>query len=99
MGSVVLKVSFPLGRYHGTAWLRGHNEGVVDWPPAPWRVLRALVATWKSYLEPVGDSQNSAQDGTTDSIQEGDFLALLDALKRSIKRWSKKISKRGRYRR
>jgi len=81
MDSVVLKVRFPLGRYHGTTWLRGHNEGVVDWPPAPWRVLRAFVAIWKSRLEPIRDPQNSVQDSEKNGIQEGTFFALLDALK------------------
>jgi CRISPR-associated protein Csb2 len=39
---------FPLGRYHGNPWGRNVNEGGVDWPPEPWRILRALVATWKT---------------------------------------------------
>jgi CRISPR-associated protein Csb2 len=37
---------FPLGRYHATPWDRSVNEGAVEWPPSPWRLLRALVATW-----------------------------------------------------
>ncbi len=41
-----LAVRFPLGRYHATAWDRSVNEGEVEWPPSPWRLLRALVATW-----------------------------------------------------
>ena len=35
------------GRYHATPWGRHVNEGVPEWPPSPWRLLRALVATWK----------------------------------------------------
>lgn len=41
-----LAVQFPLGRYHATSWDRSVNEGDVEWPPSPWRLLRALVATW-----------------------------------------------------
>jgi CRISPR-associated protein Csb2 len=41
-----LAIRFPLGRYHATPWDRSVNEGVVEWPPSPWRLLRALVATW-----------------------------------------------------
>lgn len=41
-------VTFPWGRYHGTPWGRNVNEGVVDWPPEPWRIVRALYATWRS---------------------------------------------------
>ncbi len=37
---------FPTGRYHATPWDRQVNEGEVEWPPSPWRLLRALVATW-----------------------------------------------------
>ncbi len=32
------------GRYHATGWDHHVNEGTVEWPPSPWRVLRALVA-------------------------------------------------------
>lgn len=42
--AVTLHVQFPAGRYHATAWGHHVNEGVVDWPPAPLRVLRALFA-------------------------------------------------------
>jgi CRISPR-associated protein Csb2 len=44
--SVTVAIRFPLGRYHATPWDHSVNEGVVEWPPAPWRLLRALVATW-----------------------------------------------------
>lgn len=43
---VEIAVRFPFGRYHATAWGRHHNEGAVDWPPSPWRLLRAIYATW-----------------------------------------------------
>lgn len=44
--TVTLAIRFPLGRYHATPWDRSVNEGAVEWPPSPWRLLRALVATW-----------------------------------------------------
>ncbi len=37
---------FPAGRYHATPWGRHVNEGAVAWPPEPYRILRALIATW-----------------------------------------------------
>jgi CRISPR-associated protein Csb2 len=43
-------LSFPSGRYHATPWARHVNEGVPEWPPSPWRLLRALIATWKRKL-------------------------------------------------
>src|SRR5574337_833496 len=41
---------FLAGRYHATPWGRHVNEGAVEWPPSPWRILRALVATWRRTL-------------------------------------------------
>lgn len=40
-----VKFRFPGGRYHATPWGHHVNEGLVEWPPSPWRLLRALVAT------------------------------------------------------
>ena len=42
----VLELRFLAGRYHATPWGRHVNEGAVEWPPAPWRIVRALIATW-----------------------------------------------------
>lgn len=42
-----IELTFPAGRYHATPWGRHVNEGAVEWPPSPYRFLRALVATWK----------------------------------------------------
>lgn len=50
--SVTLSVRFLAGRYHATPWDRQVNEGVVEWPPSPWRLLRALVAAWHKSAEP-----------------------------------------------
>jgi CRISPR-associated protein Csb2 len=43
----LIKLTFPAGRYHATPWGRNVNEGVAEWPPSPWRLLRAIVAVWK----------------------------------------------------
>jgi CRISPR-associated protein Csb2 len=43
-----LEISFPWGLYHANPWGRHVNEGVVEWPPSPWRLLRALYATWRT---------------------------------------------------
>ncbi len=37
---------FPAGRFHATPWGRHVNEADVEWPPSPWRIVRALVAVW-----------------------------------------------------
>lgn len=46
-----IAITFSLGRFHATPWGRHVNEAVPEWPPSPWRILRALVATWKRKLD------------------------------------------------
>ncbi|MDQ3151354.1 MAG: type I-U CRISPR-associated protein Cas5/Cas6, partial [Actinomycetota bacterium] len=43
-----LVLTFPRGRYRATPWGRHVNEGAVELPPSPWRLLRALYATWRT---------------------------------------------------
>lgn len=38
------KLRFPGGRYHATPWGHHVNEGLIEWPPSPWRLLRAFIA-------------------------------------------------------
>lgn len=44
---LAVEIRFLTGRFHATPWGRNVNEGVAEWPPSPWRFLRALVAAWK----------------------------------------------------
>jgi CRISPR-associated protein Csb2 len=72
-----LAVRFPLGRYHANPWGQAVNEGATEWPPSPWRVLRALIATWHTrwpdlpvpvfdaLLDQLGDPLSYAVPGTT----------------------------------
>lgn len=42
-----IQLSFPWGRYYAHPW--GINPSRLrepEWPPSPWRLLRALVSTW-----------------------------------------------------
>lgn len=45
--TTVLTVALPWGKFHATPWGHHVNEALVEWPPSPWRVLRALFSTWK----------------------------------------------------
>lgn len=47
---LTLLLQFPGGRYHATPWGHHVNEGQVEWPPSPWRLLRALIACGYSTL-------------------------------------------------
>ncbi|CAN5153935.1 hypothetical protein BH20ACT16_BH20ACT16_03120 [soil metagenome] len=48
---VGLAIGFDLGRYHATAWGAHVNEATVEWPPSPWRLLRALYAAGLTNLD------------------------------------------------
>ena len=43
---IALQFKLIIGRYHATPWDKQVNEGTVEWPPSPWRLLRALIAAW-----------------------------------------------------
>ncbi len=45
--ALTISIQFPWGRFHATPWERSANEADPEWPPSPWRLLRALYATWK----------------------------------------------------
>ncbi len=40
-----IRLGFPGGRYHATPWGHHVNEGLIEWPPCPWRLLRALISS------------------------------------------------------
>lgn len=40
-----LAIRFELGRYHATPWGSHVNEATSEWPPSPWRLIRALYST------------------------------------------------------
>jgi CRISPR-associated protein Csb2 len=42
-----IRLTFPAARYHATPWGRHVNEGVPEWPPSPYRLLRALYDVWQ----------------------------------------------------
>lgn len=42
--AITISVRFITGRAHLHHWQAHHSDGKVDWPPSPWRLLRALVA-------------------------------------------------------
>lgn len=52
---LTIKLLFPAGRYHATPWGRHVNEGVPEWPPSPWRFLRALIAVWRRTCPDFGE--------------------------------------------
>lgn len=45
---VGLAIRFELGRYHATPWGSHVNDAAVEWPPSPWRIIRALYSTGRT---------------------------------------------------
>lgn len=73
---LALAFTFPSGHYHATPWDRHVNEGAVVWPPEPWRVLRALIATWHHKVKPLGKHEEST------------LCNLIEALSQSLPEYS-----------
>lgn len=67
---LTLRFTFPGGRYHGNPWDRHVNEGEVAWPPDPWRILRALIATWHHKVKPLGQHDEATLAALIDSLAE-----------------------------
>lgn len=65
---LALAFTFPAGRYHATPWDRHVNEGAIAWPPEPWRILRALIATWHHKLKHEGNHGEATLRGLVDSL-------------------------------
>ncbi len=47
---LAIEMKFLTGRFHATPWGRNVNEGVPEWPPSPYRLIRALYDVWKRKL-------------------------------------------------
>jgi CRISPR-associated protein Csb2 len=43
---IALQIDFVAGQFHANPWDHRANEGETEWPPSPWRLLRAIVAGW-----------------------------------------------------
>lgn len=56
---IAIQLHFLTGKLHATPWGRQVNEGAVEWPPSPWRLLRALIAVW----------HNKFPDESADDVQ------------------------------
>ena len=46
---VGIAIKFDLGRYHANPWGSHVNEAAAEWPPSPWRIIRALYSTSRTH--------------------------------------------------
>lgn len=61
---VGLALRFDLGRYHANPWGAHVNEAAVEWPPSPWRLVRALYAVGRTNVT-LAESQRSLDRALT----------------------------------
>lgn len=53
---LVLRQVFPLGRFHATPWrVNPFDDAFGEWPPSPWRLVRAVVARWYQWTREAVD--------------------------------------------
>jgi len=58
--ALIIEQRFPSGRFHATRWNQGaFGDAYGEWPPSPWRLLRALAARWFQYVRETGATKES----------------------------------------
>ncbi|MEZ6032661.1 MAG: type I-U CRISPR-associated protein Csb2 [Planctomycetaceae bacterium] len=61
--ALIIEQRFQLGRFHATRWNQNPFEDRHgEWPPSPWRLLRALAARWFQYSRETGDEDATKRD-------------------------------------
>lgn len=59
---VVLRQEFPLGRFHATPWrVNPFDDPNGEWPPSPWRLVRAVTARWYQWAREAEREPDLAQ--------------------------------------
>src|SRR5947209_4804744 len=66
---VVIEQLFPLGRFHATRWNQSPFEDPYgEWPPSPWRLLRALAARWFQYIREADEQDEGVRNGLLNKL-------------------------------
>lgn len=59
---VVLRQEFPLGRFHATPWrVNPFDDPHGEWPPSPWRLVRAITARWYQWAREADKEPKQAE--------------------------------------
>ena len=59
---LVLRQSFPLGRFHANPWrVNPFDDAFGEWPPSPWRLVRAVVARWHQWARESSGAEGDAE--------------------------------------
>ncbi|MGH9772341.1 MAG: type I-G CRISPR-associated protein Csb2, partial [Candidatus Acidiferrales bacterium] len=69
--ALVIEQQFPLGRFHATRWNQNPFEDPYgEWPPSPWRLLRALAARWFQYARETGDTDEKKRNALLQTLAD-----------------------------
>ena len=83
-----ISIRFLTGRAHLHHWQAHHSDGKGDWPPSPWRLLRALIAAAGSGLTTLpGPMVPSLADTEGDAVPLSRLTSLLAALSSPPEIW------------
>jgi hypothetical protein len=59
---LILRQYLPLGRFHATPWrVNPYDDPAGEWPPSPWRFVRATVARWYQWSRETSDKPDLRQ--------------------------------------
>lgn len=59
---IVLRQTFPLGRFHATPWaVNPFDDSHGEWPPSPWRLVRAIAARWYQWAREADQQPDEAE--------------------------------------
>jgi CRISPR-associated protein Csb2 len=62
---LVLRQEFPLGRFHATPWrVNPYDDPHGEWPPSPWRLVRAVTARWYQW------AREAEQEPAVEQLEE-----------------------------
>jgi CRISPR-associated protein Csb2 len=83
-----ISIRFLTGRAHLHHWHAHHSDGKVDWPPSPWRLLRALVAAAGTGLTSLPEPlDETIADTEGDALQVSRLARVLAMLAESPRIW------------
>jgi CRISPR-associated protein Csb2 len=64
---ILLRQEFPLGRFHATPWrVNPFDDPYGEWPPSPWRLVRAVTARWYQWVR---EADQKADFATLERLQ------------------------------
>jgi CRISPR-associated protein Csb2 len=58
--TLILRQLLPLGRFHAMPWrVNPYDDPFGEWPPSPWRLVRAVVARWYQWSREAADTPDT----------------------------------------